>query len=179
MSLFEVERYELRSKANQLGSPRQYIGKFRGVVVNNIDPKKMARIMAIVPDVSNVALTSWAMPSLPWCGPQMGMVCVPPIGAGVWIEFEHGDQDYPIWTGCFWGSPAEVPSTATLPSLGITFQTLGQNMMQLSELGITLKTKLANIEIRDDQILIEHRPMAKVVVSMNTVDINGGALQVM
>ena len=52
-------------------------------------------------------------------------------------------------------------------------------MMQLSELGITLKTKLATVEIRDDQILIEHRPMAKVVVSMNTVDINGGALQVM
>ena len=29
--------------------------------------------------------------------------CVPPIGAGVWVEFEQGDPDYPIWVGCCWG----------------------------------------------------------------------------
>ena len=28
---------------------------------------------------------------------------IPPIGAGVWVEFEQGDPDYPIWVGCFWG----------------------------------------------------------------------------
>jgi hypothetical protein len=174
MSFLDVEDFEL-------GSQRKYYGKYRGTVVNNVDPKGMARIIAIVPDVSNVALTGWAMPSLPWCGPQMGMVCVPPPGAGVWIEFEHGDPDYPIWSGCFWGSPSEVPSSAKSvpPSLGITFQTIGQNVMQLSETGITLKTRLATVEIRDDQISIEHLPMAKVVVSLNTVDINDGALQVM
>ena len=22
---------------------------------------------------------------------------------GVWVEFEQGDPDYPIWTGCYWG----------------------------------------------------------------------------
>lgn len=174
MSLLEVEEIEL-------GSKRKFYGKYRGTVVNNLDPKNMARIIAIVSDVSNMALTNWAMPSLPWAGPQMGMVCIPPPGAGVWIEFEHGDMGKPIWTGCYWGSPAEVPEAAKSvpPSLGVTFQTIGQNVMQLSELGITLKTRLATVEIRDDQIMIEHRPMAKVVISLNTVDINDGALQVM
>ncbi|MFO1063068.1 MAG: phage baseplate assembly protein V [Pirellulales bacterium] len=171
MSLFEVETFEL-------GSKRKFYGKYRGTVANNIDPRGMARLIANVPDVSSVALTSWAMPSLPWCGPQMGMVCVPPIGAGVWIEFEHGDQDYPIWSGCYWGSPAEVPSSATVPALGVTFQTLGQNVLQLSELGIKLQTRIATVEVRDDQILISHGPLAKITVSKSTVDINSGALQV-
>jgi len=40
---------------------------------------------------------------------------VPQIGAGVWIEFEQGDPDYPIWVGGFWGSFAEVPPAALAP----------------------------------------------------------------
>ena len=44
---------------------------------------------------------------------------MPPIGAGVWIEFERGDPDYPIWVGGYWGSAAETPvaSTAGPPAL--------------------------------------------------------------
>ena len=34
------------------------------------------------------------------------------IGAGVWIEFEQGDPDYPIWTGGFWGSPPRCRRSA-------------------------------------------------------------------
>ena len=52
------------------------------------------------------------MPCVPLAGKQMGTFVVPPIGAGVWIEFEQGDPDYPIWTGCFWGIAAEVPALA-------------------------------------------------------------------
>lgn len=173
MSLFEVETIELSSK-------RKFYGKYRGTVVNNIDPKGMARLLAVVPDVSNVALTSWAMPSLPWCGPQMGMVCVPPIGAGVWIEFEQGNADYPIWSGCYWGSPAEVPRSATPPSLGVTFQTLGQNIMQLSETGIKLSTKLGSIEIGEDKIKISHGigKAATIELSFVTVKVNDDALEI-
>ena len=41
----------------------------------------------------------------------VGFFLVPPVGANVWVEFEAGDPDYPIWTGCFWG-PGEVPAPA-------------------------------------------------------------------
>jgi len=37
------------------------------------------------------------------------------LGAGVWIEFEHGDPDYPIWSGCWFGSVAEVPPVLLAP----------------------------------------------------------------
>ncbi len=45
-----------------------FLGKFRGTVVQNNDPKKIGRVQVIVPDVSNVILTSWAMPCLPISG---------------------------------------------------------------------------------------------------------------
>ena len=57
---------------------------------------------------------------------------VPPIGAGVWIEFEQGDPDYPIWTGGFWGSAAEVPALALAgnpASPSIVLQTRLQNTL--------------------------------------------------
>ena len=61
-----------------------YYGKYRGAVVNNVDPMQIGRIQAMVPDVSNVMLSSWAMPCLPVAGINMGMYTVPLVGAGVW-----------------------------------------------------------------------------------------------
>ena len=55
------------------------------------------------------------MPCVPIAGKQKGMFMVPQIGAGVWIEFEQGDPDYPIWVGGFWGSVAEVPAALAPP----------------------------------------------------------------
>ena len=115
-----------------------YFGKFRGTVINNIDPMQMGRIQAFVPDVLGDLPSSWAMPCLSVGGMQGGMFTVPNIGSGVWIEFEQGDSDYPIWTGCFYGSAAEIPSMAkTVPPgvPGITFQTPLQNGVTISESG--------------------------------------------
>src|SRR5262245_19380964 len=105
---------------------KRFFGKYRGTVLNNVDPEQRGRIMAIVPDVSTVVPSTWAMPSLPVGGMQMGVFTVPPIGAGVWIEYEQGDPDYPIWVGAFWGNAAEVPALArTAPPAvaAITLQT--------------------------------------------------------
>ena len=63
-------------------SPK-FFGKFRGTVVQNVDPLQMGRIMAIVPDVSSLSPSTWAMPCLPIAGKQMGTYAIPQIGAGV------------------------------------------------------------------------------------------------
>lgn len=93
----------------------KYYGKYRGIVVNNIDPAQLGRIQVIVPDVSTIMPTTWAMPCVPIAGKQEGMFMLPQIGAGVWVEFEQGDPDYPIWVGCFWGMAVEVPAAALAP----------------------------------------------------------------
>jgi uncharacterized protein involved in type VI secretion and phage assembly len=165
----------------------KYYGKYRGTVVNNVDPMQTARIQALVPDVSNVALSSWAMPCLPVAGLQMGLHSVPPIGAGVWIEFEKGDQDYPIWVGCFYGSAAEVPAMAlTVPPAvsGITLQTQLQNALSVNDVpgplgGIVIKTATgASLIVNDTGIYIQNGKGASMTLIGPTVDINNGALNV-
>lgn len=87
-----------------------YFGKYRGTVSDNADPGKLARLKVQVPAVLGT-LETWAMPCVPYAGPSVGMHMLPPVGAGVWVEFEGGDVSYPVWVGCFWGTgdmPAEV-----------------------------------------------------------------------
>jgi uncharacterized protein involved in type VI secretion and phage assembly len=90
-------------------SDKRYFGKYRGMVINNIDPMQMGRLMVQVPDISGLLPSSWAMPCFPVTGKQMGVWVLPQIGSGVWVEFEQGDPDYPIWVGCFPGSAIDVP----------------------------------------------------------------------
>ncbi len=164
-----------------------YFGKYRGTVINNLDPMQMGRIQAQVPDVLGDLPSSWAMPCLSVGGMQGGMFTVPIIGSGVWIEFEQGDADYPIWTGCFYGSDAEVPSMAkTVPPgvPGITFQTPFQNGVTISDVpgptgGIVIKARNgAFIALNDVGITISNGQGAMINLQANTVDINGGALTI-
>lgn len=97
--------------------PKRYFGKYRGKVIENIDPLFLGRIMPIVPAISDLPLT-WAMPCTPYAGPMVGFYAIPPISANVWIEFEGGDPDYPIWTGCFW-EEGQVPLEAPAPGMTI------------------------------------------------------------
>lgn len=83
---------------------QKYYGKYRGLVADVNDPQKLGRIKATVPAVLGEEESGWALPALPYAGPTMGQFTLPPVGAGVWIEFEAGDPSRPIWTGCFWSS---------------------------------------------------------------------------
>ena len=163
----------------------KFYGKYRGTVLNNIDPLQIGRIQVIVPDVSNVLPSSWAMPCVPVAGIQMGMYTVPPIGSGVWVEFEHGDPDYPIWVGCFWGTAAEVPALARVvpPAVpGITLQTTLQNGLTVNDVpgptgGIMLKsTTGATIIVNDTGIYIQNGKGASIIMTGPTITINQGAL---
>ena len=89
-------------------------GKYRGFVIDNRDPLQMGRLNVGVPSVLGGVLSSWAMPCAPCAAPHMGLSMLPPPGAGVWIEFEGGDPDYPIWSGCFWRE-GEWPAEAVTP----------------------------------------------------------------
>jgi uncharacterized protein involved in type VI secretion and phage assembly len=168
-----------------MNEKKRFYGKYRGTVVNNIDPLQIGRIQVMVPDVSNVMLSSWAMPCVPVAGLQTGTFAVPPVGAGAWVEFEQGDPDYPIWVGCFWGTMAEVPTlsrTFTPPVSGFAVQTILQNGIVISDVpgptgGIMLKsTTGASIIVNDTGIYIQNGKGASIVMVGPTVTINNGAL---
>ncbi len=168
-----------------MNETKKYYGKYRGTVMQNIDPMQMGRIQVIVPDVSAVLPSSWAMPCVPIAGKQMGSYFVPQIGSGVWVEFEQGDPDYPIWTGCFWGSAAELPVLALAGnpvSPSIVLGTGLLNTVAVSDLpgptgGIMLKSATgAFILVNDTGIYMQNGKGASVTMIGPTVTINEGAL---
>lgn len=105
---------------------RRFYGKYRGKVAENIDPLFLGRILPIVPAVSDIPLT-WATPCVPYAGPAVGFYAIPPIDANVWIEFEGGDTNYPIWTGCFW-EEGQAPLEAPNPEMFI-FKTISTTLL--------------------------------------------------
>jgi hypothetical protein len=81
----------------------RFWGKYRGIVQDVDDPEGLARLRAYVPEVLDTEVSPWALPCAPYTGADQGLHAVPPVGAGVWIEFEAGDPARPIWVGGWWG----------------------------------------------------------------------------
>jgi hypothetical protein len=167
----------------------QYWGKYRGTVVNNIDPEQRGRIQAIVPAVTGEIPSSWALPCVPVAGISEGFFAVPPLTASVWVEYEDGDPDKPIWVGGFWSQAAEVPTSATAPPAippgqNIVLQTSLQNSIVISDSaptpasgGISLKsTTGASIIVNDSGIYISNGKGAEITMIGPTITVNQGAL---
>lgn len=162
----------------------QYFGKYRGKVENNLDPMQLGRVQVSVPAVLGAGRLSWAMPCAPYAGPGVGFFAVPPVGANIWVEFEGGDTDYPIYSGCFWGV-GEVPALPAVPQMkvlktdGITLTLsdlpgAGGFTLEVGPPVVPMPLKLvcnaAGIEITNGA--------ASVKLSPVSVSLNNGALEV-
>jgi uncharacterized protein involved in type VI secretion and phage assembly len=90
---------------------RRYYGKFRGQVTDTNDPASLGRIKVKL-DAFPGWKDNWCMPCVPYAGKNVGWFVIPEIGARVWIEFEEGNPDRAIWTGCFWEAQT-IPEGAT------------------------------------------------------------------
>jgi hypothetical protein len=173
------------------GTATRYFGKYRGSVIENLDPQQIGRVLVQVPDVLGETPSSWAMPCVPVAGIQAGCFAVPPIGSQVWVEFEQGNPDYPIWTGGFWGTVGDVPALATAPPAippgqNIVLQTSGQNLLMVSDAppspvsgGIVLKSVSgAMIVVNASGIYISNGQGASITLIGPAVAVNLDGLTV-
>lgn len=163
----------------------RYFGKYRGKVENNVDPMQQGRLQVSCPAVLGAGRMSWAMPCAPFAGSGKGLFLLPPTGANVWVEFEGGDPDYPIWTGCFWGV-GEVPAMPAIEQMkmlktdGVTVTVsdlpgAGGLTVEVGPPVVPVPMKLAfsaaGIELSQGA--------ASVKLTPTSVSINDGALEVM
>ena len=161
-----------------------FYGKYRGTVSDNKDPLMLGRIRAKVPDVMGDLESGWAMPCAPFGGSGTGFFALPTVGAGVWIEFEHGDPEYPIWSGCWWGSPAEIPPMLIAPPYKkVMIKSEGGNTITLDDTpgigGITMETSDGQkIVLSSLGIEISNGQGASIKMTGPMVSINSGALDV-
>ena len=161
---------------------QKFYGKYRGVVSDNNDPLKIGRIRAKVPDVLDDFETGWAMPCAPFSGKGMGFFALPQTNAGVWIEFEQGDTDYPIWSGCWWGTKEEIPQDVqTDPNKKVLIKTEGGHSILLDDTGskkITISTPGGQQFILDDagggSVTLQTKGGQKIVLN----DAGGGEITI-
>jgi len=94
---------------------QRYYGKYRGFVTDNRDPETRGRLKLRIPSVLGDQETGWALPCLPFGGlANQGLFMIPEVDAQVWIEFEEGNLDHPVWVGVFWQQSSDTPEEARL-----------------------------------------------------------------
>ena len=69
-------------------------GIYPAVVLDDNDPEQLRRLKVRVPAVHGDGASSWASACVP-----AGSRRQPKVGSGVWVMFERGDPDYPVWIG--------------------------------------------------------------------------------
>jgi uncharacterized protein involved in type VI secretion and phage assembly len=133
--------------------------------------------------------TGWAMPCVPYGGDvNQGFLFVPEIGAGVWVEFEEGNLEYPIWVGAFWSKPggdseapkpndpdgAEQESVQDPPSRKI-IKTLKGHTLQFED--VDGEESITLIEAVNGHVIVMNQDGVKITDGANgneiTLDSNG------
>ncbi|WP_419993646.1 phage baseplate assembly protein V [Streptomyces boninensis] len=156
----------------------RYLGKYRGRVAANDDPLQIGRIQVNVPDVLGREASTWAMPCFPMTGPEAGVIAVPQVGAGVWVEFEQGDPSFPIWTGGWYGNRDEAPDDAVVrsPDHVIVLQTPGGHKIVLSDdpdTGIILRTPDNGpyLQVKKDGVFVGDKNGAAIKVKAGELEV--------
>ncbi len=132
----------------------RFFGKYRGLVTDVDDPEKMGRIKAQVAEIYHEEESDWALPVVPFAGPQHGLVVIPEVGDGVWVEFEGGDPSRPLWTGCWWAS-GDLPDPADT-KVRVLVTTAGHKLVlddQNKEIHL-LHSGGAEIKMTDDDVTL-------------------------
>lgn len=80
----------------------KFFGKYKAIVRDLDDPRQMGRIRVQCPSVTGNGLTGWCQPCIPVAYEGAGDIALPRKGDTVWIEFEEGNLDLPIWVGNFY-----------------------------------------------------------------------------
>jgi len=177
-----------------------WFGKYRGKVEGNLDPMQLGRLQVSCPAVLGDGRMSWAMPCVPFAGDGIGLYLIPPVGANVWVEFEGGDPDLPIWSGCFWGT-GQVPASPATEQMkvlktdgislalsdvpgagGVTLEVSSPAVatplkMVLDSNGVTIEASPSSVKVTMSSIELANGS-ATVKLTPASVSINNGALEV-
>ena len=161
-------------------------GIWRGVVTNVNDPEGLGRIKAKVHELfGNDDETDWASYCTPFGGHGCGWFSLPsPVtpgadkpqaGDGVWIMFEAGDINRPVWLG-FWYSKVDKPPVGADKDT-VVLQTRAGHRIELSD-----KPGSEHVKVTDkagNSILLDSTSgavtvhAAKVVVNAGQVELAG------
>ena len=152
----------------------RFFGKYRGVVRNNVDPESRGRLQVVVPEVRGEAVLDWALPCSPYAGDGVGFFALPPVGANVWVEYEAGNLQMPIWAGCFW-ERGQIGAADGLPE--IMFLRTDQGMLRIDNTVGEIRIELAgaSVTLTAGEVRID-APTVKLTANGATVELTPAGL---
>jgi len=158
-------------------NPTKYYGKYRGEVTDNKDPLNLGRIRAKVPAVFGSNDSGWALPCAPYAGKSVGFFFIPPIGAKVWMEFEGGTPENPIWAGGFWET-GDTPKTPASPDVKVIKTDSSTITLDDTAGSLTIETTSGLKIVMDSSGIELSNSSSKIKLTSSSVLVNDGALEV-
>ena len=158
----------------------RFHGKYLGIVVDNDDPKGLARLRVKIPEVFGEEPTGWCMPCSPYTGAGTGLAAVPPVDSLVFVEWSGGDTSrVPIWSGGAWpdgggvedAGPDAIVLTTPAGHRVVLRDTSGDEAIEVEAVSG------AKVVLNADGVLVEFGSQ-KLAVSRTSISINDGALEV-
>lgn len=121
----------------------RYYSYYRARVVDNKDPEFRGRIKVNCPYIDpNTNLPQWVLPMSPYAGKDHGYFFVPEIDEGVYITFEHGHKDYPLYAFQWWIKGAMPADFAKSPPTARGIRTKAKHQLLFEDDPAKLKVEL-------------------------------------
>ena len=138
----------------------RYYGNYRGYVHNNEDPLNMNRLQLVIPTLNPTAVDeTWAFPKNSWGGKDYGINLLPRKADVVWVEFQNGNPDYPLWTHSGYAKDEKPKEFETVEHYG--FKTPGGSLILINdnpgeeEILVKLNNKAEWVKIKKEELEIE------------------------
>ena len=158
-----------------------FIGKYQAVVVDNQDPRGLARLKVQVPEVFGQETTGWATACSPFSAQNAGLAAVPPVGSLVYVEWPAGDTSrVPIWSGGAWADGEGVPDAG--PDVLVLVTPAGHKIELKDASG---SESIQVTAVSGAEVVLDSNGISisfgqqKVALTNSSVSINDGALEVM
>ena len=130
--------------------PSHY-GKYRAIVVDVKDPEKRGRIRVQCPKVLGNAKSAWCEPCIPVAYDFGGDFSLPKLGEFIWVEFEGGNTNYPVYTGGLWSTNKSPTDNYDASERLITW---GKCRVTMTDSSLTLSVGNNSLTINSDGVSI-------------------------
>lgn len=143
-----------------------YYSEYRAKVINVSDPDNLGRIIVHCEQVHGDTYPEvWAWPETPYAGNGYGLWAIPDVGEWVYVHFDHGRPDKPIWHGGWWADD-EITDEDMIPSKVVLRVKEGMKVvLDRDNQTILLEQSLGNsVFISDEGMDLQH---------VGTITVNG------
>ena len=160
-----------RILAYGLESQGLYYGIYRGVVKDNQDPDNYGRVKVHVPQIHGDSYPDvWAWPKAAWAGNKCGFFMIPDVGQTVYVVFDHGRPDKPLWDGGWWGKGDPHPDMKHKQILLITPEGLRFHLDRVNKV-ITLAIGTdKEVRLTESQATFKHPSKVVIEAPSTTVE---------